>query len=416
MIDVAATALALRQNRRNSLVRIGKSHVRRSFLVGAVILAAAAGGGWFAVHHMASAAPVAAAVQAVPVNTVTMEPQKAQIWSEFSGRLDAVDYAEIRPQVSGRITEIRFQDGQEVKAGDVLFVIDPRPFEAAVAKAAADLQQARTNASLAKANLARADSLKKAGAIALQSYDQAANASAVADAAIGAAQAALTQARLDVDHAYVKAPISGRVSRAEITVGNLVQAQNNAPLLTSIVSNNGIYADFDVDEQTFIRDIHPAAGTQALQHKIPVELTLPGGGPRVYKGFIESFDNHIDTGSGTIRARARFDNADGSLVPGLYARLKVGGGRPHEAILIDDAAVGTDQAKKYVLVVDEGNKVQYREVLLGDLHEGLRIVTSGLKPGERVVVHGVQRARPNEVVKPTTVDMSAAVAAVVPSA
>ncbi|HEU4550468.1 MAG TPA: efflux RND transporter periplasmic adaptor subunit, partial [Rhizomicrobium sp.] len=172
--------------------------MRRSLLVGAAILAAAAGGGWFAVHHMASATPVAAAVQAVPVNTVTMEPQKAQIWSEFSGRLDAVDYAQIRPQVSGRITEIRFQDGQEVKAGDVLFVIDPRPFEAAVAKAAADLQQARTNASLAKANLARADSLKKAGAIALQSYDQAANASAVADAAIGAAQAALTQARLDV--------------------------------------------------------------------------------------------------------------------------------------------------------------------------------------------------------------------------
>jgi len=398
MIDVAATALALRQNRRNSLVKIGKSHVRRSFLVGAAILAAAAGGGWFAVHHMASAAPVAAAVQAVPVNTVTMEPQKAQIWSEFSGRLDAVDYAEIRPQVSGRITEIRFQDGQEVKAGDVLFVIDPRPFEAAVAKAAADLQQARTNASLAKANLARADSLKKAGAIALQSYDQAANASAVADAAIGAAQAALTQARLDVDHAYVKAPISGRVSRAEITVGNLVQAQNNAPLLTSIVSNNGIYADFDVDEQTFIRDIHPAAGTQALQHKIPVELTLPGGGPRVYKGFIESFDNHIDTGSGTIRARARFDNADGTLVPGMFVSVRMADAASSDVLLVPERALGTDQSKHFVFVVDGAGKATFREVTLGAVVDGKRVVTSGLSRGDKVIVDGIQHIQPGALV------------------
>jgi len=398
MIDVAATALALRQNRRNSLVKIGKSHVRRSFLVAAVILAAAAGGGWFAVHHMASAAPVAAAVQAVPVNTVTMEPQKAQIWSEFSGRLDAVDYAEIRPQVSGRITEIRFQDGQEVKAGDVLFVIDPRPFEAAVAKAAADLQQARTNASLAKANLARADSLKKAGAIALQSYDQAANASAVADAAIGAAQAALTQARLDVDHAYVKAPISGRVSRAEITVGNLVQAQNNAPLLTSIVSNNGIYADFDVDEQTFIRDIHPAAGTQALQHKIPVELTLPGGGPRVYKGFIESFDNHIDTGSGTIRARARFDNADGTLVPGMFVSVRMADAASSDVLLVPERALGTDQSKHFVFVVDGAGKATFREVTLGAVVDGKRVVTSGLSRGDKVIVDGIQHIQPGALV------------------
>jgi multidrug efflux system membrane fusion protein len=398
MIDVAATALALRRNRRNTLVKIGKSQVRRSLLVGAAILAAAAGGGWFAVRHMASAAPVAAAVQAVPVNTVTMEPQKAQIWSEFSGRLDAVDYAQIRPQVSGRITEIRFQDGQEVKAGDVLFVIDPRPFEAAVAKAAADLQQARTNASLAKANLARADSLKKAGAIALQSYDQAANASAVADAAIGAAQAALTQARLDVDHAYVKAPISGRVSRAEITVGNLVQAQNNAPLLTSIVSDNGIYADFDVDEQTFIRDIHPAADTRALQHKIPVELTLPGGGSRVYRGFIESFDNHIDTGSGTIRARARFDNADGTLVPGMFVSVRMADAAGRDVLLVPERALGSDQSKHFVFVVDGAGKATFREVTLGAVVDGKRVVTSGLSRGDKVIVDGIQHIQPGALV------------------
>jgi membrane fusion protein, multidrug efflux system len=165
-----------------------------------------------------------------------------------------------------------------------------------------------------------------------------------------------------------------------------------------------------VDEQTYLRYLRGDAGAT-----IPVALGLADESGYSQKGVVDSVDNQLDTASGTIRVRARFDNADGSLVPGLYARVKVGGGKPHDAILIDDAAVGTDQAKKYVLVVDEGNKVQYREVLLGDLHEGLRIVTSGLKPGERVVVHGVQRARPNEVVKPTTIDMTAAVAAAVPS-
>jgi multidrug efflux system membrane fusion protein len=404
MIDVAATALALRQNRRNTFVGMTKSSKRRSLLVGAAILALA-GGGWFALHHMGSAdaTPVAAAVLAVPVNTITMEPQKAQIWSEFSGRLDAVDYAEIRPQVSGRITQIRFQDGQQVKAGDVLFVIDPRPFQAAMAKAAADLEQARTNASLAKANLARAESLKKAGAIALQSYDQAANASAVADAAIGAAQATLTQARLDVDHAYVKAPISGRVSRAEITVGNLVQAQNNAPLLTSIVSDDGIYADFDVDEQTYVRGIHAAADTQAEQQRIAVELTLPGDGARVYKGFIESFDNHIDTGSGTIRARARFANTDGALVPGMFVAVRMANASDSAVMLVPERAIGTDQDKRFVFVVDNAGKAAFREVTLGAQVDGKRVVTSGLSRGDRVIVDGIQHVQPGMAVAATDI-------------
>jgi multidrug efflux system membrane fusion protein len=220
----------------------------------------------------------------------------------------------------------------------------------------------------------------------------------VADAAIGAAQAALTQARLDVDHAYVKAPISGRVSRAEITVGNLVQAQNNAPLLTSIVSNNGIYADFDVDEQTFIRDIHPAAGTQALQHKIPVELTLPGGGPRVYKGFIESFDNHIDTGSGTIRARARFDNADGTLVPGMFVSVRMADAASSDVLLVPERALGTDQSKHFVFVVDGAGKATFREVTLGAVVDGKRVVTSGLSRGDKVIVDGIQHIQPGALV------------------
>lgn len=403
MVDVAALSLALRQNKRNSLNNITKSSSKRSLLFGVAALGLL-GGGWFAVHHMANAAvvPVAATPQAVPVNVVAVEPHKTQIWSEFSGRLDAVDYAQIRPEVSGRITEIRFKDGQMVKAGDVLFVIDPRPFQAAVAKAAADLQSARTNAALAKANLARAQSLKKAGAIALQSYDQAANASAVADAAIGSAQATLTQARLDVDHAYVKAPISGRVSRAEITAGNLVQSQTNAPLLTSIVSNNGIYADFDVDEQTYMRGIHAAAGTAAEQKTIPVVLTLPGDDGRVYKGFIESFDNHIDTGSGTIRARARFENKDGALVPGMFVSVRMANATDSDVLLVPERAVVSDQSKHFVFV-DDGGRAVSREVTLGATVGAARVVASGLSRGDRVIVDGIQHIQPGVAVAATDV-------------
>ncbi len=404
MIDVTATALALRQNRRNTLSQMANPRSRRSLLFGAAALAVL-GGGWFVVHHMASAdaTPVAAAVQAAPVNTVTLEPQKAQIWSEFSGRLDPVDYAEVRPQVSGRITEIRFKDGQTVKAGDVLFVIDPRPYQAAAAKAAADLRSAQTNAALAKANLARAESLRKAGAIALQSYDQAANASAVANAAIGAAQATLTQAQLDVGYAYVKAPISGKVSRAEITVGNLVQNQPSAPLLTSIVSKDGIYADFEVDEQTYVRGIHSAADTQSEQQKIPVELTLPGDSGHVYKGFIESFDNHIDTGSGTIRARARFDNSDGALVPGMFVSVRIANASGNAVLLVPERAIGTDQSKRFVYVVDNAGKAAFREVTLGATVGANRVVTSGLSRGDRVIVDGIQHIQPGAPVAATEI-------------
>jgi multidrug efflux system membrane fusion protein len=401
MIDIAATALSLRQNRRNTLSQLANPRSRRSAMFGAAALIIA-GGSWFALHHLsrADATPAATAVQAVPVNTITIQPRQARIWSEFSGRLDAVDYAEIRPQVSGRITQIRFRDGQAVKAGDVLFVIDPRPFEAAVAKAAADLQSARTNASLARANLARAESLKKAGAIALQSYDQSANASAVADAAIGAAQAALTQARLDVDHAFVKAPISGKVGRAEITVGNLVQAQNSAPLLTSIVSDDGIYADFEVDEQTYVRGIHSVAGGE---EKVAVELTLPGDATRVYRGVIESFDNHIDTGSGTIRARARFDNKDGALVPGMFVSVRMANADSGDVLLVPERAIGTDQSKRFVFVVDDGGKAAFREITLGAAVDGERVVTSGLTRGDHVIVDGIQHVQPGVAVAATDI-------------
>ncbi|HEX3754443.1 MAG TPA: efflux RND transporter periplasmic adaptor subunit [Rhizomicrobium sp.] len=371
------------------------SKSRRSFMAGAAALAIL-GGAWFVLHHAAPAdtVPSAAASPVVPVDVVTVVPQKAQIWSEFSGKLDAVDYAEIRPEVAGRITEIRFQDGQQVKAGDILFVIDPRPYQAEVAKAAADLQTARTNAALAKTNLARAEKLRQAGAIAQQAFDQTANASAVADATIQSALAALDQAKLDVDHAYVKAPISGRVSRAEITVGNLVQITTGAPLLTSIVSNNGVYADFDVDEQTYLRNMRAKRAAGATQQKIPVEMMLTGDSGHVYKGFIESFDNHISTGSGTIRARARFDNSDGALVPGMFASVRLANADTAPVLLVPERAIGTDQNKKFLLVVDAHGNAAFQDVTLGDSVDGERVVLSGLKPGARVIVDGVQHVAP----------------------
>ncbi len=393
-MDIVATAQSLSASRRNTLESMIIPKNRRSAMIGAAALAVL-GGGWFALNHTgADATPVAAAASAVPVNVLTVRPQTVRIWSTFSGKLNAVDYAEIRPEVSGRITEIRFKDGQNVKGGDILFVIDPRPYQAAVAKAAADLQSARTNAALAKSNLSRADHLRRENAIALQSFDQSANAAAVANASIQGASATLAQARLDVDRAHVKAPISGRVSRAEITLGNLVQVATGAPLLTSIVSDDGIYADFDVDEQTYIRNIHAHADTQAAEQKIPVELTLSGDSSHAYKGFIQSFDNRISTGSGTIRARARFENADGALVPGMFASVRLANAGDSSVLLVPERAIGTDQSKKFLFVVDKEAKAAFREVALGESVDGQRVVRSGLNAGERVIVDGIQHIAP----------------------
>ncbi|HEX3942916.1 MAG TPA: efflux RND transporter periplasmic adaptor subunit [Rhizomicrobium sp.] len=350
-------------------------------------------------REAAGGAPVTMAQAPIPVTTAAVEPRQVRLWSQFSGRLTAVDSAEVRPQVSGRITEIRFRDGQQVLAGDVLFVIDPRPFEAAVAKAQADLDTAQTNARLARVELDRASQLMKAQAVARDFYDQRANASGVAEAAIQSAQAALVQAKLDVDHAYVKAPISGRVSRAEITLGNLVQT-SPAPLLTTVVSNDGIYADFDVDEQTYLRAVRARAKSLAQEQRIPVELTLQGDSGHVYKGNIESFDNQIATGTGTIRARARVANEDGTLVPGMFASVRLASAADSSVLLVPEDAVGSDQSKRFVLVVKPSHKVEFREVTLGQQVSADRVVLSGLRSGEQIILDGLQRVQPGALVDP----------------
>jgi len=355
---------------------------------------------WESYHNnTASANQSAASAPAVPVSVITIQEKPIRTWSEFSGRTQAVDYAEIRPEVSGRISEIKFEDGQIVQAGDVLFVIDPRTYKAAVDKARADLDSARTNAALAKLQFDRARGLIASQAIAQEIYDQRANTYRAAQAALEGAQAQLDSAKVDLDRAYVKAPISGRISRAEITVGNLVNAGPTAPLLTSIVSNDGIYADFEVDEQTYLQSIRTHSLHLEQERQIPVELTLDGDN-RVYKGKIYSFDNKIDTSSGTIRARAKFANEDGSLVPGMFVSVKLASSYEFNGILIPQRAVGSDQSKKFVYVVDGNNKVVYRELELGQQVEGQRIVIGGLKPGEKVIVDGLQHVRPDSIVVP----------------
>ncbi len=266
--------------------------------------------------------PTVVTVQSTPsVAVKTIKLEKVRIWSEFSGRLQAVDIAEIRPEVSGRITEVRFEDGDLVKAGDVLFVIDPRPYEAAVSRAEARVATAKANAEYAKLEMDRAANMIKTQAVAQRIYDERFNANEVAVASVKSAEADLKQAKVDLEHAYVQAPISGRAGRVELTVGNLVQPGVNAPLMTRIVANDPIYADFEVDEQTYLDSVRNVARNRNSEREIPVKLFINGNKEDVYKGTIYTFDNRLDVSTGTIRARAKFENKEGVLVPGMFVTV-----------------------------------------------------------------------------------------------
>jgi membrane fusion protein, multidrug efflux system len=378
----------------------GRLRLKRHILLGVAAIALATGTGLFAFRAQNGNAAVPPPPP-MPVTALTLVPRTVHPFAQFSGRIDPVDYAEIRPQVSGRITEIRFHDGDRVKAGDVLFVIDPRPYQAAVAKAEGELASAINSAKLARIERDRGERLMRAGALARESYDQRLNTDSVAQAAVQSARAALDAAKLNVDYAYVKAPISGRISRAEITVGNLVGANaGQPPLLASIVSDNGVYADFEVDEQTYLNNVRDHAQTRLQQQQIPVDLQVEGDSDHVYHGTIESFDNHIDTGSGTIRARARFGDRDGSLVPGMFVSVRMGAGTVNDALMVPQDAIGNDQSRHFVFIVDRDGKAQYRKVALGSEIGSDRIVTSGLKAGDRVILDGLQRLAPGVAVVP----------------
>ncbi|WP_207459709.1 efflux RND transporter periplasmic adaptor subunit [Azospirillum sp. SYSU D00513] len=374
----------------------------------AVLLAAgvsvAAGAGLSTLRSPAGAQetpPAAAAAPLAEVDVATVLERQVTDWQSYSGRLEAVDHVEIRPRVPGTITAVHFRNGALVKAGDVLFTIDPRPYEAEVAQAEARVAAAQARLRFTTSDLNRAQRLVKDDTISRSTLDEKENAAREAAANLKAAEAALDAARLNLSYTQVTAPVSGRVSRAERTVGNVVAAGAAAESLTTLVSVSSIYASFDVDEQTYLRHIAPVRDAG----DIPVRLGLANETGYSRTGTVEHVDNRLDSVSGTIRVRARFDNPEGRLVPGLYARVRVGGAAPYGAILIDERAVGTDQDRKFVLAVNAEDKVEYRPVTLGPLQEGLRVVTSGLTAGDRIVVNGIQLARPGTQVRANMVAM-----------
>lgn len=335
-----------------------------------------------------------------PVAPVIAKP--VVVWSEFSGRLEAVSAAEIRPQVSGQIAAVHFKDGEQVKKGQLLFTIDPRAYEAEVARAKGAVIAAQSAQKNSAQELARAQVLVKSKSISKAEFERAQSAAAQGAGNLAAAQGALAAAQVNLDYAHITAPISGKISRAELTVGNLVQAGPNAPLLASVVSLSPIYASFELDEQTFLKTIQ---GVPAAKLKtIPVQVGVASDKDTPIEATIHSFDNQIAAGSGTIRVRAVVPNKDGALVPGLFARVRIGSPDAAPSILINPTTIGTDQNKKFVLVVNAENKTEYREVVLGALIDGMQVVT-GLNEGEQIVVAGLQRMKPGMPVTPIPSDM-----------
>ncbi|HUR94087.1 MAG TPA: efflux RND transporter periplasmic adaptor subunit [Gemmatimonadales bacterium] len=330
-------------------------------------------------------------------------------WDEFSGRLEAVDQVEIRPRVSGYIRRVTFAEGREVRKGEVLFEIDPRPYQADLERAQAQLEQARTAADLAAREVGRAEKLVSVQAISREEFDTRTSAQANGAAAVRAAEAAVATARLNLGWTQVRSPIAGRVSRAEVTEGNLVQAgPPDATLLTTVVSLDSVYLYFDSDEQTYLRYAGraAAAGDRGWHNaRFPVYLGLADETGFPHEGRLDFVDNRIDPASGTIRTRAIFANRDRRFTPGLFARVKLVGSARAPALLVRDAAVGTDQDRKFVLVVGPNDSLVYRPVELGRLTDGLRIVRSGLTAGEKIVVNGLMRVRPGMKVTPTVAAM-----------
>jgi len=341
-----------------------------------------------------SAPEVAAAPPAPVVEVVELATETLRFWSRFSGRIVPVDSADIKPLTSGEIQKVAFVDGQMVKKGDLLFLIDPRPQQAVVKRVEAQLVSAKSRAKLAKDELQRTQKLVEKKLISESIFDAASNEYAVASAAIREVESALVEAKLDLNYSYIKAPFNGRMSNAKLTVGNIIESEMNAPILATIIADQQFYAEFDVDEKTYIQSLR---GTLKV-NEMPVELTLAADDSVVYHGQVHSFDNQLDSSSGTIRTRAIFDNTDGVLTPGMYVDIRLGAASESEALLIDQRAIGTNQDKKFAYIIDDNTTVVYREIELGKTHNGQRVVTRGLQQGERIVVNGLSHIRPGMAV------------------
>ena len=364
----------------------------------------------------AQVAKAAPAEEAVPVTVATVEPRTAIVWDEFSGRLEAIDRVDVRARVAGAIQAVHFTEGDLVAAGDLLVTIDPAPYAAEVRRLEAQVAGAEARLGLTTSDLDRGRKLWDERVVTARDIESRSNAYREAKSTLDAAKAALEVARLNLRWTEVRAAVSGRVGRREITAGNLVPVGTAGPVLTSIVSVDPIYANFDADESIVLRalaSIADGTGKRGDLGRIPVEMTNADGA--VTRGKLQFIDNKVDARTGTIRVRAVFANADGRLIPGQFARMKLGQAKPEALVLVDERAVGTDQDKKFVLVVGADSRAAFRAVTLGRATHGLRIVTSGLAVGERIVVNGLQRVRPGALVRVETAAMGARPAGGAPS-
>jgi len=349
--------------------------------------------------------PQAAAAAAPPVTVAQPVKRTVQDWDEFTGRFDAVEEVQVRARVGGFVTNVEFRDGAFVNTGDLLYIIDPRPFEAVALQADGQLADARAKAELAKRDLDRGLSLVQTSAVSEQVVDQRRQALQAAHAAETVAEGALKAAQLNIEFSHVVAPLGGRVSRHLVSIGNLVQGSDNGggTLLTSIVSLDPIYVYFDMDEATYVkynRLYFEGKRPSSRENRNPVQVTLTGETKPSHEGKVDFLDNRMDVSTGTLRGRAVIPNKDFSILPGQFGRVRLIASAPYEALLVPDTAIATDQSRKIVFVVKDDDTVEAKPVILGPLDEGLRVIREGLKPEDRVIVDGVQRARVGAKVSP----------------
>jgi len=365
----------------------------------ALLAVAVVGGSWALLGHSGDTHAQAGPPPAPAVTVAQVLVRPVDDADEFTGRLQAVDTIQLRPRVSGYVDSVHFKEGAIVRKGDLLFRIDPRPYQAEVDRLNANLNEAKANQVLAQANAERAQRLLDQHAIAKEEADRQQTAAQSAKAQVASTNAALDAAKLNLGFTEVRAPIDGRVSNALVTPGNLVTSND---VLTSVVSINPIYAYFDVDEHSYLkfdRQRRDHGGSPQISMALADENGFP------HTGRVDFVDNQLRAGSGTIRLRAVFDNADASYTPGLYVRIQLRSDSRQPRALVDDRAIGADLGNKFVYVVDKDRKVEYRRVVTGPLLDGLRVVTEGLDAKDTVIVNGIQHVRPGVEVNPTKVAM-----------
>jgi multidrug efflux system membrane fusion protein len=341
-----------------------------------------------------------------PAPVTVSQPLQKEVaeWDEFTGRAEAVETVEIRARVTGQLMKVNFKDGAKIAKGDLLFVIDPRPYEAELARAEAEVTRLQASLELAQDDLIRAKRLLKNKAISEEEFDSRSKGLRGAEASLQAAKAAVQSAKLNVEFTHIRAPISGRISREYVTEGNLITALSaQTTPMAIIVSIDPIYVYVDADERSVLkyrRLAREGKRPSARDVQIPVEMQLADEEGFPHKGFVDYVEPRIDASTGTVRARGVFPNPGDQISPGFFARVRVPGTNKYPALLVTDLAIGTDQGRKYVMVANSENIAEYRPVKLGAVIEGLRVINDGIKPTDWVIVNGVQRARPGAPVKP----------------